>query len=377
MSLNWSPFVPAIRNWVATNPLANMVLAPARPAQLNQFFQEPAVTLANISQWETASAAAQILNEGVLPMAGTAPHTVVGAKKCDFLLSAGGGWSESFFTQANNVTHEQAIAKLSALGYDRENLSWTVRDQLPAPPPPRNQISIDFLRVSDEDITKDSLVLPYTYQAAYSGGATIFNLPANVCAKIKWYIKATPDVFAVTYLRGLVNQPSGSGAANLVDLRNWSRTTPMPPGYKVWLDAFLAKMQAQGLGFRKQLTTGNGTRQNPVAAGVTYDVPTQLYSIKVANPWPAASFVALMRGFKGEFRALNGRHPAVRSLTDPTIAILQKPFRDLGAWNGQGTIAQLIWNYWVPDAYTWTLMTTKKLGRPFYLQRGRRSAIRS
>jgi len=160
---------------------------------------------------------------------------------------------------------------------------------------------------------------------------------------------------------------------------------------------------AQNLGFRWQFnswvpaagpwpnppwpvgTNGDSRPLNTVGNVPTYNAATDLWTFTMAQPLPFSKMRVILRGFKN-LNFLNGRYVA-QAVTGTSQLTIQCLARDPGPWDGNGTICPETFQTFSPlstivlgpdglPGAQFGFITSKKVGRPFVVERGRISRRR-
>jgi hypothetical protein len=197
------------------------------------------------------------------------------------------------------------------------------------------------------------------------------------------------------------------------------RAAGVTGNYQQSLFNFVNTLRLQGLGFRA-ITNAWSPNMNVISPAVS-GVPTSIYYALPGTPPQSYTFIIgnataatltqtnpvaipsskgryrmILRGFQAPFNALNGRFPAVlfqiaagnipSGASQPVagqwaINVLAR-FPNYLPWNNTGYLCPEAWSYYSPAPCPPTpntglvgasalLITSKKTGRPFDLQRGR------
>lgn len=339
------------------------VLGPSVSADvLNQAFfpsGETPITQADRANWEVISAVG-----GFFPVSGgTQTMTLMrGSLLCGIM---GGGFSETLHSSNTSDTYVSMQTRLAAIMPARMKLSNGVND--PPPKAPNNQMSVVAFRISDDLKNRDVLAVPVNTPVGWNG--TDGNLEGQRAVKVVWRDLSFQQI-AVSYLHGV---PIGGTTATLSG--NETRTTPMTGTYNNLLQAYCNVIAAQGLGFN---TINNNPPNSfgPITA-VVYNATSGYYTITVTNAVPQGKFRVSLRSFKS-LRVLNGRQSAQSTGANSFVVFKQAANH---TWDNSGTATPLngynlgvpFSNYIVviPSTASASLICDKKLGRPFFLQRGR------
>ena len=274
------------------------------------------------------------------------------------------GFSESFHAVNPSTTYTQMATKMQAAMVKRVGLSNGVNDVPPLAP--NNQLSVTALRISDELLVRDVYVVPVVTPVGWNGLAG--NMDGQQALRVIWR-NGSGQQIAATYLHGI---PIGgcSAAAG-----NEARTSPMGGTFTTALQSYCNTLAAQGLGF----ATINNAPANALGSitGVVYNAVSGNYTVTVTNVVPVGKFRAALRGFKS-LNFLNGRQSCQWTGTNSFVVYKRAP---AGVWDNSGTAVPLsgynnnvpFYNYivQVPSTCVPELICTRKLGRPFFLQRGR------
>ncbi len=271
------------------------------------------------------------------------------------------GFSETFHSSNSSETYTTMQAKLAALLTFRANLTCTSTTKIIQLN--QNLTSFPYWRVSDDLLTRD--VLAGDWNTPASTTWKLGNLDGNLAAKVVWR-NANNQQIAVTYLHGVpISSLVGGDTRHAV----WSGI------FTQKLTLYCNAISARGLGF-------NTINNNPANAlgqitAVAYDAVSGNYTFTVANAVPQGKFRVCVRSMKS-LRYLNGRWPA--QSTGANTFLLFRPAANI-VWDKTGSVVPLsgynnfvpFSNYivGVPATATPTLMCTRKLGKPFFLQRGR------
>jgi hypothetical protein len=407
------------------------------PAQIDQGFGQPAGTTtdSNRNQFATVVSAAAVIpnvSTGVLTMPSYPTW-----KGTYFFLQDGEGTSESYFADVNVPnpisTYSAMLLAMQALAPYRLNLSRTIWGS----PKTTNGLSIIAIRIENVNVNRDAVTVPVSIAAAgaiippnsvsitpagYTDVQAQFNLGdfyyENDDADAAWKVGFNDGLGhnAIQYFHGV---PEGSkiqpNQQNNPPFQLGQRLTAPNPQWLTNLYQFTNQMRTQNLGLRYSTLqwTPNGNPVNGVAAtgngtplAVQYNAAAtgtdaiNTYSFQIAqlptvppNPNPSAGkFRFILRGFKPPFNVLNGRYPCNVYTKTPSGGPTQywlnvlKRAANYTPFNGQGYVSPEIWTTLTPaqcptgsGALTsapgagGVILTSKKTGRPFELQRGRAS----
>jgi Lipase (class 3) len=323
--------------------------------------QDTPITAANQVFWTNVSSVGTIIpNPG-----GQTTEPVMSLFKGSLLCGImNQGFSESLHSSNTADTYLTMKTKFGAVANARMQLSNGVNDAVQWP---NNQMSIVAFRFSDELLFRDVLAVPTATPVGWSSSA-YGNMDGQQAAKIVWR-SATGQQIAVSYVHGVPVGASAAGAGNE------ARTSPWVSQYITAVQNYCNVIAANALGFN----TINNTPANAFGpiTNCVYNVVTGNWTITVTNAVPNGRFRVALRGFKS-LRFLNGRQSANYVAANQFVVFKRVPN---GVWDFSGTAVPLsgynnfvpFSNYVVvvPATATPSLLCTKKLGRPFFLQAGR------
>lgn len=329
-------------------------------AILNQSFfpaGDDPVTDADRGDWEQVSAVGSFvpLNGGGGRMTVMRGSMLMGIMKQ--------GYSETFHAADNTTSYAQMQTKLAQILPKRFALSCSEKDK--ADLADRNSLGIVAFRISDDANPRSTLNVGVETPAGWNG--TEGNMDGQLAAKIIWRAQNMTQI-AVTYLHGVPDQA-------IEEVNEVFRTAVFTGPYKTKLTAYCNELRNRGLGFQSL----NLAPANAVGAitAVAYDAASGFFSLTTTLGVPQGKFRCRLAGFKS-LRGLNGRQSC-----QATGASQFKVFKRLasGTWDGTGTAiplsgynANVFFNNYVtkvPETAEATIITAKKLGRPFFLQHGR------
>lgn len=306
--------------------------------------------------------------------------------KGTFLWHLGtGGFSESLYAVASPSLGYQGMLNLmvSLLPY-RTALSIG-----PDMATCLNPLKIFGIRVEDELVPRDAMIQrnipqPVGYANTPIAGQGIWdsNEQQNIAAKIR-FATQTAGQAAVTYLHGIPLRATSSVGYALPQPGEL-RFAPMSTLWLANLKAYSDQIAALGLGLRYLNSPWDiGGLPGPMAKPVTfvYDAVTETYIATMPQAATNLRMRYVLRGFKN-LSFLNGRWPGIVAGVNQ-IRILRKA-RGL-TWDGTGTVSPEVWAYFTPSpslvvpagnrpGVVYSLITGKKIGRPFDLERGRARA---
>jgi hypothetical protein len=323
--------------------------------------QATPITDANAGTWTNVSSVGTLI-----PASGNNRSTTMTLMKGSLLCGImNQGFSESFHSADPSDTYLNMQLKFAAVMNARMTLSNGINDN---PPLARNNnMSIVALRFSDELLNRDVLALPVVTPFGWNGSAG--NMDGQQAIKITWRNTVGQQI-AVTYLHGVP-----VSATALTTLGNEERNSAMSGTWKTNLQNYCNVLAAKQLGFN----TINNNPSNAFGAitAVSYNLVTGYYTFTVTNAVPNGKFRVALRSFKS-LRFLNGRQPANYVAANQFIVYKRAP---QATWDNSGTAVPLsgynsfvpFSNYIVvvPATATPSLLCTRKLGRPFFLQAGR------
>jgi hypothetical protein len=283
----------------------------------------------------------------------------------------GQGFSESFLSSSVETTYNGMFAKLQNIIPFRCRISNTITDKNPGTAGALNNLlSVVGFRVSDELKVRDALVEFVDTPGGFNDVEG--NLDGNLAAKIRW-LAPNSTLIAATYLHGVPVNSTTQAFNPSTRQQKWNNLI------KFAVSRYLAAVAIAGLGF-PTIDNNPANAVGPITA-VTYSAITGYYTIQTALPVPQGRFRVALRGFKS-LRLLNGRRPAQATGANQFIVAKRGPSI---AWDGWGTAVPLsgynngvIFNNYivsVPNAAEPDLLCTRKLGRGFFLQRGRRTSV--
>lgn len=306
-----------------------------------------------------------------------------------FFKLGSGGFSESLYNVVgDSITYSQMMQKMKDLLPWRTALSITGNSPGGHNPAVLTGIECSAIRVEDELQNKDSLtdlvidttpgfpLLPPPANPLFSQ-----NLNQNVAAKLQWNGASTKQQ-AVTFLHGIPI----AGADDDINNAAAISTLNDAPMSAVWLNRlrdYGHAVRLKGVGFRylNSPWTTTATAPTGIPISVTYDAAHENYVLEFAQAPIKPRTRYVLRGFKS-LRFLNGRWPGIDIGTNK-VRILRKARSD--AWDQEGTAVPEVWNYFQPNETSpedpnllpgvkYFFLTTKKIGRPFGLPRGRQRA---
>lgn len=358
-----APMVPFANRYIADPTHATQFLGPPATADsINQAYfadGDAPVTDSNRSDWSTISAVA----DQFFPVyGGEGKMTLMrGSFLCHVMKQ---GFSETWHSSNPSDTYQSMQTKLAAILPFRAKLTNTTT-QTGEVGNPNNLVSFDFFRISDDLLVRD--VFPATTATPIGWNGTAGNADGQQVTKVIWRNAGGAQI-AVSYLHGI---PIGGLTVNAQP----DRYAVYSGTYKTILQAYCNQVAAQGLGFHT--INNNPTNAMGQIMQVTYNAVSGNYSFQMQNAVPQGRFRVSLRGFKS-LRFLNGRQSAQATGSNTFVVI--KPGSNI-AWDNFGTAVPLegynnfvrFSNYIVvvPATATPSITTTKKLGRPFFLQHGR------
>ena len=303
--------------------------------------------------------------------------------KASFLLGLSGqGVSESLVSTNPNATYNSVVTQLAAIQSARAILSVTGAPQgnliggggggagnMIGAPTPTNLLSCVAIRISDELKTRDVLAYASPFNLTWMQDPD--NFIGNLVLKVIWRNSEFQQI-AVSYIHGI--PPHSLVGVNPSDMIR------VPVLNKQWennLSNYCAAIAANQFGFPTlNLTPPNAL--GPITA-ITYNAGLGYFQITTTAAAPNGRFKVRLAGFKS-LRSLNGRQSAQGNGTNVFTVLKSVPN---GVWDTTGTAIPLqgynlgvpFYNYTIvpPFQAQATLLTTHKLGRPFFLQRGRAS----
>jgi len=319
------------------------------------------ITQANQGDWTNVASVGVIIGTPADESRSSVMTLMKGSLLCGIMNQ---GFSESFHSADTSDNYVTMETKLAAVMTGRMGLSNGINDTPPIAP--NNNMSVVAFRISDELLNRDVFAPPKVTPLGWNG--TTGNADGQQAVKVVWRNSAGIQV-AVSYLHGVPN--SGIQA----QIGNEARTSPMTGTWKTVLQAYCNILSARRLGF----ATINNSPANALGAitAIAYNAVSGFYTITTTNAVPQGRFRVALRGFKS-LRFLNGRQPANATAANAFIVYKRSP---QGTWDNSGTAVPLsgydnfvpFSNYiiQVPATAVPTLICTKKLGRPFFLQAGR------
>jgi hypothetical protein len=301
--------------------------------------------------------------------------------KASFLLGISAqGISESLISADPNATYLSVQTKMAAIQSARGNLSVTGApagnligggggggNVMIGAPAAQNLLTTTAIRLSDELLARDVLAYGSAFNSTWIHDAD--NFIGNLVVKVIWRNAAGQQI-AVSYIHGVPPHALiGVLPSDMVRVPSFNKQ------WELALSNYCSVIQASNMGFPVlNLTPPNAL--GPITA-VVYNAVTGYWQITTTNAAPTGRFRVRLAQFKS-LRQLNGRQSAQGNGTN-TFSILRK--LPTGVWDSTGTAVPLsgynngvlFWNYTVvpPTSASPTLLTTHKLGRPFFLQRGR------
>ncbi len=285
-----------------------------------------------------------------------------------FFKMGTGGWTESLYAVIDtSKNYKTMMSDMDSLLNLRCKLSITGDFGNQPKPWCLNPVNIQAIRVEDETLNKDAFttlyaVTPTGYPTNATDSALLRqNLYQDEAAKIQWN-GANPGEQSVTYLHGIPvkgadDNPNDINATSLIHDAEMSTD---------WLSAlsdYAHAIRQKGLGFRRL---------------VTYDTTKETYTFTMPQAAPKLKMRYVLRGFKS-LNFLNGRRAGLMG-TGNTITLLGKWRQQ--AWDGLGYVSPEVWAYFIPNetqpanpaqlpGAKFFFITSKKIGRPFELPRGR------
>jgi hypothetical protein len=338
-------------------------------AELNESYFPPGedpVTDAERPLWENGSAFGVFTQAG-----GSAMATKMRGSVLYGIMKQ--GFSETFHDVTGAMNYQQMLDALAGVLPFRCKLSNCEFDKNPGlADATNNLLSTVAFRASDDLLNRDVFVKAVQTPTGYNDASG--NLLGNVVIKVIWR-DLTQAQIAVSYIHGVPDAVVGSPQmAGRIDIDAW-RLGPILPTWQTALQRYCTNLAAKSLGF----ATLNLAPANAMGnvTGAVYDAPTGKWTITMQNAVPQGKFIARLSGFKLQ-RGLNGRI-ACQAIGANQFRVLKVVAN--GTWDGTGTAIPLqgfnngspFWNYIVkaPATAEGTILTTKKLGRPFFLQHGR------
>lgn len=283
------------------------------------------------------------------------------------------GFSETFHDVTGGMSYQNMLDALAAVLPFRCKLSNCEFDKMPGlADATNNLLSTVAFRASDDLLNRDVFVKAVQTPGGYNDATG--NLLGNTVIKVIWR-DLTQAQIAVSYIHGVPDAVVGSPQmAGKTDIDAW-RLGPILPTWQTALQRYCTNLATKQLGF----ATLNLAPANAMGnvTGAVYDAPTGKWTVTMQNAVPQGKFIARLSGFKLQ-RGLNGRI-ACQAIGASQFRVLKVVAN--GTWDGTGTAIPLqgynngvpFWNYIVkaPATAEGTILTTKKLGRPFFLQHGR------
>lgn len=404
-----SVFVPYALKYASSTPaIANNLLPPAPNQALNNAWSYPAGTVNSLNrlEWATISAESRVIpvERQVMPVAPVIPPTFKGTF---FYTQDGQGASQSFYAVAgsNNVPSNfngmaNAMVELAKF---RTKLSQGSDN-----PDCINPLQIIAIRIQDERSKRKGLLItnPPIQQVSYAAGTgkeigqfTPDNDEYDVAYKVNF-----ADAYgntAMQYFHGvpLFSQVTTGGTAKARETA-FSRFPDIRYDWTQNLYNFCNKLRSLGLGLRyatvqwtengnpvgvaPDLIPGTGNGSPDVVEYNKAGFPPNTYSFKmpvIAAP-VLGKFRVIIRGMK-LLAVLNGRWPAYGKMigSDYWVNVRRRAANYL-PFDNNGYLSPEIWSVFQPDpapplsggdlgGVTGIIMTEKKMGRPFDLQRGR------
>lgn len=355
-------------SYTDTPYVAPTVYGPPLPyAEINQSLelQETPISSANSGDWTNVSSVGVIIGTPADERRSSVMTLMKGSLLCGIMNQ---GFSESFHSASTSDSYASMQTKMQAIANARMGLSNGVNDNPPLAP--NNNMSIVAFRISDELLNRDVFAPPVTTPFGWNGSTG--NMDGQQAVKVVWRNEAGAQI-AVTYLHGIPN------SAVTANIGNEMRTSPMTGTWKTVLTNYCTALRNRNLGF----ATINNTPSNALGAisAPTYNTVTGYYTFTTENVVPQGRFRVALRGFKS-LRLLNGRQSAVNVGLNQFTVFKRAPQI---AWDNTGSAVPLsgynnfvpFSNYiiQVPASAAPTLLCTKKLGRPFFLQAGRVSRV--
>lgn len=347
--------VPIAELYIA-NPFAPADnLSPSVPAAtINDSFDLPALTFTDSNRLDFDNVTAQAVRD--LTFSGVRTMTLL--RGITTWLVEGQGFAEQWHSSNPADTYSSIQKKLASILPFRCLLSATLyRTDVPS----NNPIVPTYFRISDDLLLRDVQV---TAVSSMQGWATrVGNLQENLAARIVWAGSDGAQI-AATYLHGV---PVNS-------VTNPQRGAVFSGTYLTALQRYCNAVAANGFGFN----TINNAPPNALGAitAVTYNATSGYYTITTTNACPQGRFTCALRGFRS-CRVLNGRKSCQATGANQFLVYKQAAAH---VWDNFGTAVPLegynngvrFSNYVVkvPASAAPTLLTTRKLGRPFRLQVG-------
>lgn len=361
-----APLIPIAARYIAgqVTPPANLI--PPVPAEtINDGWQLPAgtVTEENRLDWATVSSSTFV------PFTGATSMTLM---RGSFLNNTmGQGFSESWHSSSPSDTYQTMRTKMATIQPFRAGCTNTIAQTTPYGNP-ANLLNLQYVRVSDDLVNRDVFAFATATPIGWNGASG--NLDGNLAAKLVWR-DSTQRQIAVSYLHGV---PAGASAVQPGDAANLdvgTRQNQWKPTFLQALTLYCNAVAGQGLGFNT-LNVNPANAFGPISA-VTYNTVSGYYNFTVTNGVPQGKFRVRLASFKS-LNFLNGRQSA-QSTGANTFVVFKKA--QAGTWDQSGTAVPLsgynngtpFSNYIVavPASVQPTLLCTKKVGKPFFLQAGR------
>lgn len=302
-----------------------------------------------------------------------------------------GGFSESLYAVSQpTLSYSSMLALMQQVLPARMKLSESA-DKAGK----KAEMPLELFGIRCEDTTRNRDAVTTNVNATYPGfsGQTgtspvyMANMPQNSAVKVK-VVGTGPNQIVNLFIHGVpvsaMDPDLINGTATYSGFNRYPND--VAPNYLRYLAQYFDLLRAKGLGYRNLTSPWdvNGT-PGPMAVpvSVSYDDVKEVYTFTMpqASPFQRGRFV--LRGFKN-LNFLNGRWPCIAGIGGANNVTMIRKARKV-IWDGSGYVSPEAWSYYTPaptaspaegqpPGAQLTMLTTKKIGRPFGAPAGRAKA---